>query len=135
MIYEIITDALRSNYDPRKNLGPHVDEIIGSTNAKSADQVTNQMQNWSLNQPAAGQATTSSSPTQSLDVRSMQSTNPKGNLYPRGNKRKGRNNNRKGGNNNNNKSKNNQNNEKLGNNDGEGKKQKQKVKFPYKLCK
>jgi hypothetical protein len=109
ILYEIIPDAPRSNNDPRQNPGPHADGIIGSTNAKSADQVTNQMKNLSLNQSAVGQATTSSSPTQSSEVHSVQSTNPKGNQQPRGNKRKGRNNNRKGGNNNNNnKSKDNQ---------------------------
>jgi hypothetical protein len=52
MLYEIIPDAPWLNYDPRQNLGPHVDGIIGSKNAKSTDQVTNQMQNLSLNQSA-----------------------------------------------------------------------------------
>jgi hypothetical protein len=41
MLYEILADALRSKYDPRQNLGPHVDGIIGSANAKSIDLVMN----------------------------------------------------------------------------------------------
>jgi hypothetical protein len=137
MLYEILPDAPRSNYDPRQNLGPHVDGIIGSTNAKTTDLVTNQLKYLSLSQPVAGQASTSSSTTtQSTDVHSVQSSsNPNGNQQPGGNKRKGRGNNRKGGKNNNNKSKDDNNNDKSNNNVGEGKKEKWKVKFPCKLCK
>ena len=54
------------------------------------------------------------------------------NQQPGGNKRKGHNN-RKGGKNGN-KPKENNNNEKTGSNVGEGKREKHKVKFPYKLC-
>jgi len=57
-------------------------------------------------------------------------TNPNGSQPPGGNKKKGRNN-RKGGKNGN-KSK--DNNEKTGNSVGEEKREKRKVKFPYKLC-
>jgi hypothetical protein len=91
ILYEIIHDAPQSNYDPRQNLGPHVDGIIGSANAKSTDLVTNQLKDLSLIQPVAGQASTSSStPTQSADVHSVQSSaNPNGNQQPRGNKMKG----------------------------------------------
>jgi hypothetical protein len=63
MLYEIIPDALRSNYNPRKNHGPHVDGIIGSTSAKTVDQVMNQLKYFSLNQSATRQATSLSSPT------------------------------------------------------------------------
>jgi hypothetical protein len=77
----------------------------------------------------------SSTPTQSTDVHYVQSsTNPNGNQQPGGNKRKGHGNNRKGGRNNNNKPKENANNDRLKVNAGEGKKEKQKVKFPCKLC-
>jgi hypothetical protein len=65
MLYEIIPDAPWSNYDPRQNLGPHVDGIIGSTNAKTTDLVMNQLKDLSLNPSATGQAMTSSTPTQS----------------------------------------------------------------------
>ena len=78
-----------------------------------------------------GQATGLSLPTQSVNVLSVQSLNPKGNQQLGRNKKKGKNNN-KGGNNNNNgaNDKNNNNN----NNYGGDKKSKQKVKFPCKLC-
>ena len=71
MLYDIIPDTPRLNYDPRQNLEPHAVGIIGSKNSNSKDQVRNQMQNLSLNQSAVGQATTSFSPTQSLDVHSV----------------------------------------------------------------
>jgi hypothetical protein len=61
------------------------------------------------------------------------STNTNGNQQLGGNKKKGRGNNRKGGKNSN-KPKDNSNNEKSNNNDGEGKKERRKVKFLYKLC-
>jgi hypothetical protein len=54
MLYEIILDAPRSNYDLRKNLGPHADDIIGSTSAKTIDQVMNQLKDLSLNLSTAG---------------------------------------------------------------------------------
>jgi hypothetical protein len=136
MLYEILPDTPRSNYDPRQRPGPHADGIIGSTNAKTTDQVMNQLKDLSLNQSVAGQAKASSSTTPSVDVHSVQSSsNPNGNQQPGGNKRKGRGNNHKGGKNNNNKAKDNNNNDKSNNNVGEGKKEKRKVKFPCKLCK
>jgi hypothetical protein len=60
------------------------------------------------------------------------STKPNGNQQPGGNNKKGCNN-RKGGKNVN-KPKDNDNNEKTNNNDGEAKRERHKVKFPYKLC-
>ena len=64
----------------------------------------------------------SSTPTQSMDVHSVQSlTKLNGNQQPGGNKKKGRGNNRKSGKNNN-KPKDNGNNKKSNNNVGEGKK-------------
>jgi hypothetical protein len=120
-----------------KSLGPHVDGIVGTANVKSADLVTSQLKELSLSQFVGGQASSvSSTPTQSVDVHSVQSsTNPNGNQQPGGNKRKGCGNNHKGGrNNNNNKPKDNANNEKSNNNVGEGKKERRKVKFPCKIC-
>jgi hypothetical protein len=61
MLYEIIHDAPRSNYDPRKNIGPHGDGIIGSTNAKSTYLVMNQLKYLSLSQPVARKDSASSS--------------------------------------------------------------------------
>jgi hypothetical protein len=72
MLYEILPNASRSNCDPRQNLGPHVDGIIGSANAKSTDLVMNQLKELSLIQSVAGQDSSSSStPTQSTNVHSV----------------------------------------------------------------
>ena len=53
------------------------------------------MKSLSINKPVSGQATTSSHPTQMVDVHSMQSSNQKGNQHLERNKKKCRNN-RKG---------------------------------------
>jgi hypothetical protein len=72
MLYEIILDVPQSNYEPRKNIGPHDDDIIGSTNAKPTNLVMNELKYLSLRHPVEGQASTSSStPTQSVDVHSV----------------------------------------------------------------
>jgi hypothetical protein len=75
MLYEIIPDAPRSNYDPRQNLRPHADGIIGSANANSTDLVMNQLKDLSLSQVVAGKySSMSSTPTQSVDVHYVQSS-------------------------------------------------------------
>jgi hypothetical protein len=134
MLYHILFDAPRSTYDPRKNLGHHVDGIVGSANVKSLDSVTSHLKELYLNESAGGPAlSVSSNPTQSMNIHSVQlSADPNGNQQPGGNKNKARNN-CKGGKNNN-KPKENGNNEKTNNNVGEGKRERCKVKFPYKLC-
>jgi hypothetical protein len=43
MLYEIVLDTSRSNYDPRKIPGPHVFGIIGSANPKSTNLVKNEL--------------------------------------------------------------------------------------------
>jgi hypothetical protein len=135
MLYKILLNALRSNYDPRQKPGLHADGIVGFVNVKYAESVTSHLKDLSLNQYAGGPASfLSSNPTQSTDVRSVQSsTSPNGRQQPGGSKKKGHNNNRRGGKNNN-KPKDNGNNEKMNNNVGEGKKERRKVKFPCKLC-
>jgi hypothetical protein len=40
MLYHLLPEASRSNYDPRKKHGPHVDGIVGSTNVNPADSTT-----------------------------------------------------------------------------------------------
>ena len=72
ILYEIILNTLRYNFDPKFKLGPHVDGIVGSASVKTADSVTNQMKSFSINQPAPGQATDSFHPTQMADVYSVQ---------------------------------------------------------------
>jgi hypothetical protein len=123
MLYKILPDTPRSNYDPRQNPRPHADGIVGSSNVKSADSETRHLKELSLNQSAGGPASyVSYNPTQSVDVHYVQSsTGPNGNQQSSGNKKKGRNNNNKGGKNNN-KPKDNGNNERMNNNVGEGKK-------------
>jgi hypothetical protein len=98
MLYEIIPDAPRSNYDPRKKPGPHADGIVGSANAKSTNLLTKQLKDLSLSQLVVGQDLTSSSTlTQSSNVNSIQSSmNPNGNQQLGGNIKKGRGNNCKG---------------------------------------
>jgi hypothetical protein len=67
MLYEILPDAPRSNYDPRQNPGPHVDGIVGSVNVKSTDSVTSHLKDLSLNQSVGGPTSSvSSNPTQSV---------------------------------------------------------------------
>jgi hypothetical protein len=134
LLYHLLPDAPWSNYDPRQKPRPHADGIVGSTNVKSTDSVENQLKDLSLSQSARGLSSSmSSNPTHSTDVHSVQSsTNPNGSQQLGGNKKKGRNN-RKGGKNGN-KSKDNNNNENTGSNVGEGKQEKHKVKFLYKIC-
>jgi hypothetical protein len=123
MLYEILPDAPGSNYDPRKNLGPQVDGIIGSANTKTTNLVMNQLKYLSLSQHVAGQALASSfTTTQLTDVHFVNfSSNLNGNQQPRGTKNKGRGNNCKCGKNNN-KAKDDTNNDISNNNAGEGKK-------------
>jgi hypothetical protein len=69
MLYKILLDAPRSNYDHRQNpephVEPHVDGILGSTNVKSVDLVTIQLKYLSLNQSIGGPTScVSSTPTQ-----------------------------------------------------------------------
>ena len=61
MLYKILSDALRSNYDPRQKLGPHDNDIIGSTNVKSTELVTSQLKELSLSQSIGGQDSSMSS--------------------------------------------------------------------------
>ena len=97
LLYEIIPNAPRSNFDPKVKLGTHADGIVGCTSTKNADSVVKQVSQLSINQSMSGQATASSQPTQSESVLSVQSSSQKGNQKPRRNKKKGKNN-RKGGN-------------------------------------
>ena len=85
LLYEIIPNALWSNFDPKIKLGPHVDGIVGSNSTKPTESITKQVSQLSVNQSASGQATALSQPTQSENVLSVQSSNPKGNQQPRRN--------------------------------------------------
>jgi hypothetical protein len=82
MLYHLLPDAPWTNHNPRQNLGPHANGIVGSSNVKSTD---------SAMKSAGGLASPrSSKPTQSVDVHSVQSSkNPNGDPQLDGNKRKG----------------------------------------------
>ena len=95
LLYEIIANALHSSFNPKIKPGPHADAIVGCISAKPVDSIVKQVIQLSINQSASGQATTSSQPTQSVSVLSVQASDQKGNQQPGRNKKKGKNN-RKG---------------------------------------
>jgi hypothetical protein len=79
LLYNILPDAPRSILDKtRQRDGPHADGIVGSTQTKPAEQLTKQLQQLSIQQSAASQTTAlATPPTQTSEVHSVQSTNPK----------------------------------------------------------
>ena len=79
LLYEIIPNAPCSSFDPKVKLGPHADGIVGCVSAKPVDSVAKQVVQLSINQSASRQATTSSQPTQMVNVLSVQSSDQKGN--------------------------------------------------------
>ena len=79
LLYEIIPNAPRSSFNPKVKLGPHADGIVGCVSAKPTDSVAKQVSQLSINQSALGQAMTSSQPTQTASVLSVQSSDQKGN--------------------------------------------------------
>ena len=97
LLYDIIPNSPRSNFDPKFKPRPHSNGIVGSISTKPADSVMKQVSQLSINQFGSGQDMTLSQPTQSMSVLSLQSSNLKGNQHPGRNKKKGKNN-RKGGN-------------------------------------
>ena len=130
LLYEIIPNALHSSFDPKIKPRPHANGIVGCTSTKPVDLVVQQVSQLSINQSTSGQATTSSQPTQTVSVLSVQSSDQKGNQQPGRNKKNGKNN-HKGGNRN----ENSNSNENNAHNAGGAKQSKHKVKFPCKLCK
>ena len=79
LLYEIIPNAPRSNFDPKLKPGPHADGIVDSASAKHVSLVTNQMNNLSVNYPTSRKSMTSSHFTQMTKVISVQFSNQKGN--------------------------------------------------------
>ena len=49
LLYEIILNAPRSNFDSKIKPGPHADGIVGCISTKPADSVTKQVSQLSLN--------------------------------------------------------------------------------------
>ena len=130
LLYEIIPNAPHSSFDPKLKPRPHADGIVICASAKPVDLVAKQVSQLSINQSTLWQTTTSSQPTQTTSVLSMQSSDQKGNQQPKRNRKKGKNN-WKGGN----KNENSNNNDNNGQNSRGDKQAKCKVKFPCKLCK
>jgi hypothetical protein len=86
MLYEILLDAPLSNFDKTKqNYGPHADGIVCSTQINPIDQLTNQLQYLSIQHIMSNQTPSLVSPiTQTSDVHTVKSTNPKGNQQSKG---------------------------------------------------
>jgi hypothetical protein len=89
LLYTILPDAPRSILDKtRQRAGPHADGIVGSAQTKPAEQLTKQLQQLSIQHSAASQTTASAAPpTQTSEVHSIQTTNPKANQQPEGKKK------------------------------------------------
>jgi hypothetical protein len=121
LLYNILPDAPRSILDKtRQRAGPHVDGIVGSSKTKSAEQLTKQLQQLSIQHLAASQATAlAAPPTQMSDVHSMQTTNPKATQQPEGKKKQ-----RKKG----------KGDKKPTNNDGDETMEKRKARYSCNLC-
>ena len=79
LLYEIIPNAPRSNFDPKVKPRPHADGIVGCASSKPVDSVAKQVSQLSINQSASEQATALSQPTQMASVLLMQSSDQKGN--------------------------------------------------------
>jgi hypothetical protein len=105
----------------RHKSGTHVDGIVGSTQENPTDQLSNQLQQLSIQQTTTNQTSgLAVPPTQTSYVHSVQSMNPKANQQPDG-KKKQRNKKGKGD-------------KKPTNNAGGGNIEKRKSKYPCNLC-
>jgi hypothetical protein len=121
LLYTILPDAPRSILDKtRQRAGPHVDGIVGSAQTKPAEQLTKQLQQLSIQHSAASQTTAlAAPPTQTSEVHSVQTTNPKANQQPEGKKKQRK------------KSKGDK---KPNDNAGEGTTERKKARYPCNLC-
>jgi hypothetical protein len=79
LLYNILPNAPRSILDKTKQrVGPHADGIFGSAHTKPVKQLTKQLQQLSIQHTTASQTTTlAAPPTQTSEVHTVQSTNPK----------------------------------------------------------
>jgi hypothetical protein len=72
----------------RQRAGPHADGIVSSTQTKLAEQLTKRLQQLSIQHSASSQTNAlAAPPTQTLEVHSMQTTNPKATQHPEGKKK------------------------------------------------
>jgi hypothetical protein len=111
LLYNILPDAPQSILDKtRQRVGPHADGIVGSAQTKPTEKLTKQLQQLSIQHSAANQTNAlASPPTQTSEVHSVQSTNPKATQQPEGK-------------------------EKPTDNAGEGTTEKRKARYPCNLC-
>jgi hypothetical protein len=121
LLYTILSDAPRSILDKnRQRVGPHADGIVGSAQTKPTEQLTKQLQQLSIQHPAASQTTAlAAPPTQTSEVHSVQTTNPKANQQPEGKKKQCK----KG-----------KGDKKPNDNAGEGTTERKKARYPCNLC-
>jgi hypothetical protein len=79
LLYEIFPNVPRLILDKtRQRARPHADGIVGSAHTNPAKQMTNKLQQLSIQHTTANQTTfLAASPTQTSDVHIVQSTNPK----------------------------------------------------------
>jgi hypothetical protein len=121
LLYNILSDAQRLILDKTsQRVGPHADGIVGSAQTKPTEKLTKQLQQLSIQHLAASQTTSlAAPPTQTSEVHSMQSTNPKATQQLEGKKKQ-----RKKG----------KGEKKPTDNAGEGTMEKRKVRYPCNLC-
>jgi hypothetical protein len=121
LLYEILLDAPQSILDKtRQRVGPHADGIVGSAQTNPTEQLTKKLQQLSIQHTTTNQTTVlAAPPTQTLDVHSVQSTNPKATQQPDGKKKQ-----RKKG----------KGDKKPTNNAGGGNTEKRKSRYPCNLC-
>jgi hypothetical protein len=121
LLYTILPDAPRSILDKtRQRAGPHADGIVGSAQTKPAEQLTKQLQQLSIQHSAASQTTAlAAPPTQTSEVHSVQTTNPKANQQPEGKKKQ---------------CKKSKGDKKPNDNAGEGTTERKKARYPCNLC-
>jgi hypothetical protein len=79
--YEVLPDVPLSILDnTRHKSGPHADDIVGSTQENPTNPLSNQLQQLLIQHTVANPTPSSSTPpSQTLDVQNVQSTNPKAN--------------------------------------------------------
>jgi hypothetical protein len=89
LLYNILPDVPRSILDKtRQRAGPHANGIVGSVQTKPAKKLTKQLQQLSIQHSAASQTIAlAAPPTQTSEVHSVQSTNPKATQQPEGKKK------------------------------------------------
>jgi hypothetical protein len=89
LLYEILLDASHSILDKtRQRVGPHANGIVGSAQIKPIEQLMKQLQQLSIQYTMISQTIVlDAPPTQTLDVHTVQSTNPKATQQPDGKKK------------------------------------------------